>query len=96
MQARAVPNTDATPAAHTLILENRHLLTATGVTRIVSYDDVSAVLETGQGTLNIGGKELQVSELSIQSGQVKIYGQIDYAQYTQTREGGGFFRRFTR
>lgn len=78
------PKSTALP--HNLILENRHLVTATGVTRIVSYDDTAASLETQQGGLTIGGRGIQVSELSLQSGELKIYGKIDYVQYTETQE----------
>ncbi len=91
-QTAAVPRTP-----HNLIVEDRRTMTVTGVTRIVSYDENGATLETQQGTLMVGGKELQVSELSIQTGELKIYGQIDYLQYSDTRQNsGGFFKRLVR
>ena len=61
----------------------------TGVGRIVSCDDASAVLETALGTLTVGGQELQVSELSLQSGQVQISGRIEFLQYAENRESSG-------
>ena len=80
-----------------IIVENRRSVTATGITRIVSYDEFSATLETQQGTLVIGGKGIQVSELSIQTGELKIFGQIEYLQYSEpTQSAGGFFRRLAR
>ena len=81
-------------APHNLILENRRMVTATGITRIVSYDDSAATLETQQGGLTIGGRGIQVSELSLQTGEMKIFGQIDYIQYADEQESGGLFRHF--
>ena len=83
MQNKSVQTTPPEPAKaaaaaqHNLILENRHLATATGIKRIVSYDDTAASLETQQGGLTIGGRGIQVSELSLQTGELKSYGQID-------------------
>ena len=35
-----------------------------------------------------------MSELSIQTGELKIFGQIEYLQYSEpTQSAGGFFRR---
>ena len=93
----AEPETASARVPHNLILENRHAATVTGVTRIVSYDDAAACLETQQGGLTIGGKGIQVSELSLQTGELKIYGKIEYVQYTDIKEaGGGFWQRLMR
>ena len=102
MQAKnmeaAQPAADAAAGLpHNIIVEYRRSVTATGITRIVSYDEFSATLETQQGTLVIGGKGIQVSELSIQTGELKIFGQIEYLQYSEpTQSAGGFFRRLAR
>lgn len=96
------PAQNTNPAApaklpHNLIVENRTAVTATGITRIVSYDEQSATLETAQGTLVIGGRGIQVSELSIQTGELKIFGKIEYMQYSEpTQSAGGFLRRLAR
>ena len=91
-------NTAETPRApHHLILEERRVLTATGVTGIIRCDENGAVLETGQGLLTIGGQELTVSELSVQTGEVRVHGRIDLVQYAGADpHGGGFFRRLVR
>ena len=87
----------ASQGHHNLILEDRRAMTATGITRIVSYDEYSATLETQQGSLVVGGRELQVSELSIQTGEVKIAGKIESIQYADLKESpAGFFKRLVR
>ena len=78
-------------------MENRGSISATGVTRIVSCDENGAVLETSQGVLTIGGQEIRVSELSAQTGELRIFGRIDYLQYTEPRPtAGGWLRRLVR
>lgn len=94
----AAPAADATRRTpHTLVLEDRQRLTATGVLSIVSYDSFTVTLETSDGTLAIGGEGLTVSELSVQTGEVKIGGSVEYMQYTARREKqSSFFKRLVR
>lgn len=80
---------DAQPRGHSLALKDRRHLAVTGVTRVISCDEGAAVLETPLGNLTIGGQELQVSELSVQSGQVQLSGKIEYMQYAENRQSGG-------
>ena len=102
MQIKTVPQqpqqgAEQPRAPHNLIVENRRSITATGVVRVISCDENGASLETQQGMLMIGGQGLQVGELSIQSGELRVFGQIDFLQYTDSRQGaGGFFRRLLR
>ncbi len=84
-------------SAHNLILENRQALTATGVAAIISYDSQDVILDTGMGILNIGGSNMHVSELSVQKGEVKITGDIEFIQYSKPKqEKGNFFKRLVR
>lgn len=85
------------PRSHSLALKDRRHLAVTGVSRIISCDETSAVLETPLGNLTVGGRELQVSELSVQSGQVQLSGRIEYLQYTENRQtSGGVLARLFR
>lgn len=84
------PDTALAPVRdHVLTLENRRSLTVTGVARILSYDESTAALATPLGNLTVGGQGLQVSELSVRTGQVHISGKIEYLQYTENRESAG-------
>ena len=87
--ARAVrpPAAETPPRGHAL--KDRRQLAVTGVGRVVSCDETAVVLETPLGNLTIGGQELQVSELSVQSGQVQLSGKIEYLQYAENRQSGG-------
>lgn len=78
-----------TPRSHSLALKDRSRLALTGVTRIISCDENAAVLETPLGNLTVGGQGLQVSELSVASGQVQLSGKIEYLQYAENRQSSG-------
>ena len=79
------------------MLENRARLTVSGVTRVVSCDEGGAVLKTPLGDLTVGGQGIQVSELSVRTGQVHISGRIEFLQYAENREsGGGLLARLLR
>lgn len=97
LQEEAPQGAARQPVRHNLIIENRSSLTATGIRRVVSYDEFSATVLTDLGTLVIGGKNLKVSELSCHSGELKVGGEIEYIQYEEKREHrGGLLGRLTR
>ena len=79
---------------HRLTLEQREILTMTGVTEVVSFDESAVVLHTQLGTLTVQGENLQLKTLSIDGGQVAVDGHIGALIYEEPRQGGGFFRRF--
>ncbi len=86
-----------TALRHSVALEDRRNLTVTGVLAVVSYDAFTAALETPRGTLTIGGENLNVSELSVSTGEVRISGSIEYLQYTDKKEmRESFFKRLVR
>ena len=89
--------TERPAAPHNTIMESRRSLTATGVRSIISYDAYAPSLESEQGMLQMGGEGLKVSELSTQSGEVKISGSIEYLQYTDRAEKkSGLWHRLVR
>ena len=87
-------NETSTLQPHTVAMENRRSLTLTGVTRVLSCDETGALLHTSQGNLAVGGQNIQISELSVRTGEVHISGRVDYLQYSENQESaGGFFHR---
>ena len=96
-QGELQPSGDRQPVRHNLIVENRSALTATGIRQVISYDEYTATVMTDLGTLIIGGKNLKVSELSCQSGELKVSGEIEYVQYEERKDKkGGILSRLTR
>ena len=73
---------------HKLTLNERRQLTMTGVSEVVSFDDVSVVLRTELGTLTVQGQDLQLKNLSLDGGQVAIDGTVSGLIYEEPRQGG--------
>ena len=72
---------DSAPPRHSAVLEDRQLLTLTGVTEIVRFDDRAAVLFTALGELTVLGSGLTVSGLSTERGGLCIRGEITALRY---------------
>ena len=71
-------NTSINKKAHKLILNNRRCGNLTGVS-----DENEIILETDQGMLMMKGKELHVSRLMLDKGEVDIDGRIDSVTYSE-------------
>ena len=91
----AAPQKPAVP--QNVILEDRSRLTVTGVRRMLSCDENGASMETARGILAVTGRELSVSALSLETGEVRFSGKIEALNYTDTNvSAGGFWKRLVR
>lgn len=82
---------------HKVVMEDCARLSAGGVQAIISYDSQSAVLQVPGGQMVVGGSELCVSELNVQTGEIKVQGNIEYIQYTKRRDKkDSIFKRLVR
>lgn len=57
-----------------------------GVKDVISFDNTEVLLETTMGVLSIRGKELQVKQLSVEKGEVRLEGTLDSLQFSETRQ----------
>lgn len=73
---------------HELSLKERRVLTMTGVTEVVSFEEHAVVLRTALGTLIVQGRELQLKTLSLEGGQVAVEGSISALIYEEPRASG--------
>ena len=73
---------------HKLQLNERRILTMTGVTEVVSFDETTVVLQTSLGLLIVQGQQLQLKNLSLEGGQVAVEGEISALSYEEPRQGG--------
>ena len=82
---------------HKLILQNRGKGNITGICDVVSFDENAVVLDTDMGLLTIKGKELHVSRLTLEKGEVDIEGTIDSMVYSSNealrKSGESLFTR---
>ena len=79
---------------HRLTLEDRQHLSLTGVTDVDSFDDTLVLLRTNRGLMTVRGEGLQLKNLNLEGGEVRVDGTVSAIVYEQSaHEGGGFLRR---
>lgn len=66
---------------HNAILEDRSKLMLTGVTDVENFDENKVYLYTQLGELVIRGKQLHVNEMSVESGELTVEGEINALIY---------------
>ncbi len=83
---------------HNAVLENRERLTLSGVTAVDSFDDRAVLLYTRLGELVILGRGLQMEQISIESGEVTVSGEVQALRYSDRDRNApqGFFGRLLR
>lgn len=67
---------------HTAILENREKLQLSGVTAIDSFDERAVILYTCCGQLTIIGRHLHMEQLSTETGDVTVEGEVQAMRYS--------------
>ena len=67
---------------HKLFLQYRGTVSLTGVTDVVSFDESQVILDTDMGLLTLKGKDLHVSRLTIEKGEVDVDGTVDSLAYS--------------
>ena len=68
--------------SHKLTLQNRGSVMLTGVKDVVAFDENQVVVDTDMGLLTIKGKELHVSRLTVEKGELEVDGQVDSLTYS--------------
>lgn len=83
---------------HSITWQERMQGRITGVKDVFSFDETSVVLETEQGRLTIKGKDLHISRLMLEQGEVEMEGQPESIQYSGSSsvEKGSLLRRLFR
>jgi len=71
---------------HRLSLDKRARMDIEGVIEVESFDDVSVLLLTDCGELNIEGRELKIGVLDTDRGVVSIDGCVDAVYYSEERQ----------
>lgn len=79
---------------HSLIIENRKTLTATGVSNVEGFNGEAVVASTDLGNLTVRGSNLHIDKLNLETGDLTLDGEITSVAYTENRSsGGGAFSR---
>lgn len=72
---------------HILTLDNRKLLTLSGVEDVSGFDEQTINVKLSDATLVVKGSGLHISKLSLESGDVVIDGLISSLQYLGASTG---------
>ncbi|WP_405343689.1 YabP/YqfC family sporulation protein [Ruminococcus sp.] len=72
---------------HILTLDNRKLLTLSGVEDVSGFDEQTINVKLSDATLVVKGTGLHISKLSLESGDVVIDGMISSLQYLGASSG---------
>ena len=82
---------------HNLVLEDRRLLTVSGVSDVDSFDEETVIVFTDLGELTVRGKDLHINRLSVEVGELTVEGSISALIYSEeAAKSGGFFSRVFR
>ena len=81
--------------AHQLLMKERKALTVTGVSEVMSFDDLSVTLKTVCGELTVEGEGLHISSLDTVNGILEVNGNIQALSYFDKKHEGskGVFGR---
>ncbi len=78
---------------HDLIIESRKKATVTGIKDVESFDDEVIIAQSECGEITIRGKDLKISRLSVESGDMVVEGEIDSVTYAEGKATGSFLSR---
>lgn len=82
---------------HNLVLEDRRLLTVSGVSDVDSFDEETVIVFTDSGELTVRGWDLHINRLSVEMGELTVEGRIGALIYSEdVPKSGGFFSRVFR
>ena len=85
------------PKPHRIVMDDRHLLSITGVLDVDNFDDGKIEAKTEQGDMIIEGSELHIVRLMVESGELVVEGNIGGIAYInevgEQRSSGGFLGR---
>ena len=76
---------------HSLSLDERHRLTVTGVSEVLSFDETEVIMDTTLGLLTVEGEGLHVEKLSLDIGELSLEGSIQSMCYSHDRQKRGSF-----
>lgn len=71
---------------HNIIMEGRKILNITGVKEIDSFDENCIVVNTIMGELTVKGKDFNMSNLSVDTGELYLTGEVSALYYNVSKE----------
>lgn len=75
-----------------LLLVDREKLSVSGVREVISFGEVSVVLDTNMGILTVKGEGLKIIAISTEEGNAEIAGKISDMEYKKAKEKQSLMR----
>lgn len=77
-----------------IFIENRAKTRITGVIDVDNFDDFNISVKTDKGYIIIGGEELKINKLDVESGELHIEGKFNSLIYNESvKQDGSIFSR---
>lgn len=80
--------------AHSLTMSDRKVVKITAVSEVLSFDEMTVSMAVEDCILTVSGKELSVSSLSLENGEVTVCGIVDAIVYLDGNKRKKGFGRF--
>lgn len=85
------------PVPHHIVMEDRRLITISGVTDVESFDEEAVLLLTDMGELVIKGFGLHINKIDVMAGDLSLEGDIYSLEYNDSQPAArGFFGKLFR
>lgn len=83
---------------HNFLMEGRKKLSITAVRDVALFEETNIILNTDMGELTLGGKNLHINRLSVETGEIDIEGYIESVSYDDNPapKGGGILSKLFR
>lgn len=78
-------------SGHTLLLEGRSKMTLSGIKEVTGFSDSEVMLKTSCGALLVHGKNLNISRLNTDTGELFISGEVSVMKYSKDKNKGSIF-----
>ena len=86
-------NKKNTNKTHSFSLKDRKSLEMKGVLEVVSFNENKVILQTTQGNLFVKGSELNIINLNLDDGSIKVEGYVTSLEYSEKTQKTGIFNR---
>lgn len=86
-------NSNKNHMIHNIIMENREKISMSGIKKVDNFDEQSIILLTELGELTIKGENLHISKMDVDTGDLKVTGNIYGLIYNEPQKSTSVFKR---
>lgn len=76
-----------------IVLINRNNLSISGIKKVIEINEDNLCLEVSDKDLFVGGQNIEVKKLDVESGILEVCGEINLIKFAQKHKKIGFFKK---